>query len=434
MEPIRVIVPAIFLLHAALQPAVHAQQGAAPARDSEALSVFLDCQNFFCDFDHFRREIGFVNWVRDRKDADLHVLGTSQATGGGGQEYTLTFIGTGPFSGKTDTLKYVSRNTDTQAEIRDGQVRTLKLGLMRYVALTPAAERIRISYTAPSAQLPAGPVDDPWNYWVFRTSIGGSVDGEKTRRSFSLNGSFSASRITEELKITLRSSARYSRQEFELDSVNTFVSTQRDVSADGLLAVSMGNHWSSGILARVSSTTRLNHDLAVEGGPAVEFNIFPYSESTRKQLTIMYSAGFSRFNYEEETIFDKTEETLPRHRLEVAAEARQPWGSVNLSVEGSQFLHDLARHQISLFGAAQVRLFRGLSFNVFGSVARIKDQLYLPKAGVSPEEILVRRRQLGTDYRYFANLGFSYTFGSRFNNVVNPRMGSAGEGGIFFFF
>lgn len=168
-------------------------------------------------------------------------------------------------------------------------------------------------------------------------------------------------------------------------------------------------------------------------GPAVEFNIFPYGESTRRQLTIMYSAGFSHFRYEEETIFDKTEETLPRHRLQISAEARQPWGSLNASLEGSQFLHDLARHQVSLFGGAQVRLFRGLSLNLFGSVARIKDQLYLSKAGVSPEEILVRRRQLGTDYRYFADLGFSYTFGSRFNNVVNPRMNIGGGEVIIFF-
>ncbi|GIW53140.1 MAG: hypothetical protein KatS3mg081_2495 [Gemmatimonadales bacterium] len=433
MRLIRGAACATAVLCAVFGAPLNAQQPAPPSAESEALRVFLDCQNFFCDFDHFRREIPFVNWVRDRRDAQVHILGTSQRTGGGGREFTLTFIGAGSFSGKADTLKYVSRNTDTEAEIRDGQVRALKLGLMRYVALTPAAERIRISYTAPSAQAPAGPVEDPWDYWVFRTSVGGSVNGESRQRGLSVNGSLSASRITEQLKITLRLSGRYSRSEFELDSANTFVSTQRDINTDGLLAVSMGNHWSSGVLASVRSLTRLNQDLAVEMGPAVEFNIFPYGESTRRQLTIMYSAGFSHFRYEEETIFDKTEETLPRHRLQISAEARQPWGSLNASLEGSQFLHDLARHQVSLFGGAQVRLFRGLSLNLFGSVARIKDQLYLSKAGVSPEEILVRRRQLGTDYRYFADLGFSYTFGSRFNNVVNPRMNIGGGEVIIFF-
>lgn len=432
MHRTRRILSAIFLTPGILQPGLYAQEPAVPPPEPEALRVFLDCQNFPCDFDHFRREIPFVNWVRDRRDAQVHILGTSQRTGGGGLEFTLTFIGSGTFAGKTDTLKYVSRNTDTEAEVRDGQVQALKLGLMRYVALTPAAGRIKISYTPASTQAPAGPVADPWNYWVFRISIGGSINGESRQRGFSVNGSFSASRVTEELKITLRSSARYSRSEFELDTATTFITTQREINTDGLLAISMGNHWSSGIVGSVRSLTRLNQKLALELGPAVEFNIFPYSESTRKQLSIMYSAAVSHFRYEEETIFDKTEETLPRHRLEISAEARQPWGSLNASLEGSQFLHDPARHQISLFGGTQIRLFRGLSLNLFGSVARIKDQLYLSKAGVSPEEILVRRRQLGTDYRYFANLGFSYTFGSRFSNVVNPRMGG-GQEFVFFF-
>ena len=33
----------------------------------QALRVFLDCNR--CDRDYLRREITFVNWVRDRRDA-----------------------------------------------------------------------------------------------------------------------------------------------------------------------------------------------------------------------------------------------------------------------------------------------------------------------------------------------------------------------------
>ncbi|MBI2401256.1 MAG: hypothetical protein HYW06_12530 [Gemmatimonadetes bacterium] len=398
----------------------------------ETLDVFLDCQGLFCDFDHFRREIAFVNWARDRRDAHVHVLATSQLTGGGGREFTFAFIGLREFAGRLDTLRYVSRNTDTQNEIRDGQVLTLKLGLMRYVAQTHARERLTISYQAPSAAAPVGPVDDPWDYWVFRTSVGGSVDGESRQQAASVNGSFSASRITEALKITLRTSGRYSRSEYELDSVTTYVNTQRNLNADGLVVLSLGQHWSAGIRTSARSSTRLNQDFALEGGPALEYDLFPYRESTRRQLTFSYAAGAAGFDYEQETIFDKTSEVLPRHRLEVSLEVRQPWGSVNTSLEATQYLHDLARHQVNLFAGMQLRLFRGLQLNLFGSLGRIKDQLYLSKAGVSEEEILVQRRQLGTDYRYDANVSFSYTFGSRFNNVVNPRMG--GGGGFFFFF
>jgi len=37
----------------------------------------------------------------------------------------------------------------------------------------------------------------------------------------------------------------------------------------------------------------------------------------------------------------------------------------------------------------------------------------------------VRQRQLRTSYRYYLAVGISYTFGSIYNNVVNPRFSGA---------
>ena len=51
--------------------------------------VFLDFNARNCDFDHFRREIPWVNWVRDRKDGDIHLLITQQRTGG---EFNIRLI------------------------------------------------------------------------------------------------------------------------------------------------------------------------------------------------------------------------------------------------------------------------------------------------------------------------------------------------------
>jgi hypothetical protein len=53
----------------------------------------------------------------------------------------------------------------------------------------------------------------------------------------------------------------------------------------------------------------------------------------------------------------------------------------------------------------------------------VRDQLSLAKAVASDAEILLRLRQLATSYTYGGSLSLSYTFGSLFNNVVNPRMG-----------
>lgn len=46
----------------------------------------------------------------------------------------------------------------------------------------------------------------------------------------------------------------------------------------------------------------------------------------------------------------------------------------------------------------------------------------------STEEILVRQRELATGYQYEVGFGVSYSFGSIFNNVVNPRFRNVGGG------
>ena len=80
-----------------------------------------------------------------------------------------------------------------------------------------------------------------------------------------------------------------------------------------------------------------------------------------------------------------------------------------------------------LFGSVNINIIRGFQFNVGGNYSIVRDQLALPAGGATPEEILVRQRQLATNYSYFMFVGLSYTFGSIYNNVVNPRFGSGGR-------
>lgn len=387
----------------------------------EALNVFLDCQTFYCDFDHLRREITFVNWVRDRQDAHVHILGTGQRTGGGGQEFTFTFIGLKAFEGRTDTLRYVSRNTDTPTEVRDGHVRTIKLGLMRYVAQTQARERLKITYDAVTAGAPVGPVHDPWDLWVFNVNLYSFLQGEQLQHFSYFNGSVSANRTAQNVKLNFRLSANYNRSSQEL-STGTYVYTTKNYSASQFAVWSLSPRWSFGLRSSQNTSTFYNQDLATHSGPAIEFDLYPYDESTRRQVTIRYSPEVASFNYQDTTIFDKTAETLPAQRLDISLRIQQPWGATNLSASGLQYLHDLATHRLTLQGYAELRIVRGLSVNVSGAVARIKDQLYLPKAGLTDEEILVRRRQLGTNFQYWTNIGLQFRFGSKFANVVNSRM------------
>lgn len=414
----------VLLLAYLLPISVAAAQDPPPLRSETngVLRVFLDCQRTRCDFDHFRREAGFVDYVRDRRDADLHVLVTSQQTGSGGREVTFHFIGLQELAGREDTLLYSSSPNDSQFEQRDGQTQTLKIGLLRYVNNTPVAGQISITYERPTRELTESiPAEDPWNLWVFEIGLGGSLSGEETDREWALDGDVEASRITEDWKFEADFGGGYSKRVVTLsEGDETYI--RKNFGGEALLIKSLATHWSAGIRTGVSGSTYSNQQLGVSGGPALEYSFFPYTESTRRAIILIYDVQIRAFDWEEETVLGETEEVRLQQTLELAAEVVQPWGSLNGSLRGANYLHDFSLHRFDLSGRLRFRIVRGLDFNVFGNVSRIKDQIHLPAEGVSDEERLIQLRESGTDFRYWGRIGISYRFGSVFNNVVNPRM------------
>src|SRR5262249_39803593 len=155
-----------------------------------------------------------------------------------------------------------------------------------------------------------------------------------------------------------------------------------------------------------------NTSLKVRGGPALEYDIYRYDESTRRLVTFNYFLGIDATTYVDTTIFLRTSETHPLHLLQVSVSATQPWGNVSGSGTASQYLHDLSKQNVSFFGGTNLRLVRGLQLNFFGNYSIVRDQLFLPKSGATQQQILVQQQQLATNYSYFVSVGLSYTFGS----------------------
>jgi hypothetical protein len=419
--PIARRVSALLLAVSALAAPLAAQQTAAPA--SEATRVFLDC-NTFCDFDHLRREITYVNWVRDRADADVHLILTSQNTGGG-REYVLRFIGLRGLAGTDDELRFTTQQSETDDEIRRRQTQRIAMGLARYVARGAFADRFQLIYSAPPGA--AGTVQqprDPWNLWVFELGMNGYFAGESQTKEHQLNGSVEASRVSEHWKFRAELEGSRSHSSFQLED-ELFESTTSSYEMSGLLVRSLGTHWSLGLEVTGRRSTRENYDLLLKVEPGIEYNVFPYSESSRRQFVFIYSLGLNYENYRDSTIYDKLVEKRPVNRLTIAGAATQPWGRMEARLVASTYLDDFARNRISLFAFGEVRIVRGLSFNLYTSYARIRDQLSLPKADISDEEILLRLKQLQTSYRWDISAGLSYTFGSKFANTVNPRFGNS---------
>lgn len=407
---------------------------AAPARGQsgeadrrEGPRVFLDC-TATCDQEFLRTAITIVGFVRDRQDADVHVLVTSQPTGGGGIEYSVQFIGLRRFATAEQTLKYVAGQTATADERRRGLAEVLKRGLVRYIAETPLADRLTITFRPAVLSAAGGPaVDDPWNLWVFRTTFLGTFNGESSNTGRSIRLDASASRTSEQWKVSVASAVSHRSDVFDLGEQETFRSISKSFAVDGLVVKSLTGHWSVGAVANASSSTFLNYDLRMRVAGGAEYNLFPYDASTERLLTVQYTAGVSSFDYREETIYGVTSERLPDHRLGVLFTMLQPWGTAGAEAAFSQFLTKTEHYHLNASGQANVRITKGLSLNGFITVSRPRDQLYLPRGGSTDQEILVRERQLATSYRYSMVFGLTYAFGSIFNNVVNPRFGRAGD-------
>ena len=141
-----------------------------------------------------------------------------------------------------------------------------------------------------------------------------------------------------------------------------------------------------------------------------------------------YSAGYNAFRYIEPTILDRMEENRTNHAVQSSFVANEPWGESEVTVEFSQFLDQPDQRRLVMYGELDIRLFRGFFLSLDADSSLIRDQIYLPRRDATDAEILVRRRQLATNYEWQLRIGFTYSFGSIFNNVVNSRFGGSSGG------
>jgi hypothetical protein len=400
-----------------------ATQAPAPAPGPPSrLRVFLDCE-YECDEEYLRQNIEFIEYVRDRATSDVHVLVTTQGTGGGGTAWALEFLGQDFFMGRDQKLNFNTPQTATSDDRRKEFARVFRIGLVRYAAETEVAPDLDVAFrrTDSSSRPASKPTRDPWNYWVFRVGFNGNISGEQTSNNHSYRMNLSGSRTTEEWKINVNVNSNTNSSTFKVSDELTIKSNTNGWNVNTLVVKSLGPKWSYGARSNIAHSSFSNTDRSVGGFPAIEYDFFPYSESTRRSLTVQYAVGVTTFRYRDLTIFDKLKDTVPSHQLSTSLGLRMPWGSVGTSATFSQHLNNRDRYRISLNGNTDIRLFKGLSFNIYGNYDKIRDQIGLRKGDVSTEELLLRIQQQATGYSYYMSGGISYSFGSIFNSTVNPR-------------
>ncbi len=94
---------------------------------NDLLTVFLD---FSYHQQYIRETMTFVNYVRDRELAQIHIMMTRHISGSAGHNYVISFIGRSRFEGMNNEITYWAPGTDTADETRRGLVNMLRMGLV----------------------------------------------------------------------------------------------------------------------------------------------------------------------------------------------------------------------------------------------------------------------------------------------------------------
>jgi len=302
------------------------------------------------------------------------------------------------------------------------------VGLVPFLMQTPLRSSLAVEVRGQSAdQHPTqATTEDPWNSWTISMYADGDADFESTQRSFDTRYGIYISRVTDDWKLQLRPFFNYNYDRFDQED-GIIESTARRDGVTSYAVKSISPHWSVGGFADVLTSTYANVEWRYRAMAAVEWSFFPYREAQRRQLTLTYRIGASDITYRDSTIYNKIEELLPQHLLNTDFQLVQPWGDVFLGFNASQYLHEPSRYSLQVFASLDIRVTQGLSVEIGGSFERINDQINLTKGGADLEEVLLRRRQLETNYEAGFRFGFRYRFGSTLNNVVNTRLNGVGN-------
>lgn len=424
----RVLVGRMVVSLAALLPAsvVGAQQPAPVSGGTlvPPLRVYLDCRTWGCDRDLFITEVKFATLTRDRADADVHVLVTAMNTGSGGRQLTMQFIGLRDVEAHSDTTETALPPNVADDITRREIIRVVKLGLVQFAMHMPIGRALRVDDSrVPATQREAElRLADPWNFWVVSVGASGGANAESHSSRGNAGASLSARRVTDLWKINVAASGNYRQSTYELADSTRTTYILRDYGARGRIVRNAGAHWSTGVIGNVGHTDYANQDTYARVGATVEYSIFPWSEASSRQLVAAWQVAVQHFDYIQQTIYLKEHETLPHQQAIIAGSMRQPWGNIDLSANWSQYLSDPSKNHMGVSAGASLRVTRGLSVNFGAFASSVHDQLYLPKGDATDEQILTQVRALATSFQRGGSVSVSYTFGSIYNSIVNPRL------------
>ena len=398
----------------------------------EKPTVYINCAtvNTRCHRDYLFQTITNCAFVWDAEHADVQVLITEKPNSTGGVRVTQEFTGMKSLAGRKDTLWFDATVGQTDEFIRTRMAETIQQGLLFQFRGTSWQHLFKVQQakidTMASSSLPK---KDKWNYWNFTPGVQGYVEGQSNSFFIEVGGTFTAQRITPKHKFIVNSKYETKHSSIDLKDESISMSIRRYAILP-LYARSISEHWSIGVTGQLETNEYANISSSYRVAQLVEYNIFPYRINAQKQLRFVYQLGVQHFIYYDSTIHNSLKETKPYHRVSIITDITRNWGSVRNSLQYNAYLDNMDQDRITFSSLMSIRVAKGLFFFIEGQFDIVHDQISLLKNDLDDNVYILGGQQLPTKSYFWAEFGINFNFGSRFNSIVNPRMGQIDELGF----
>ena len=384
---------------------------------SEKVKVFLSCR---CDDDFIKQNTLVFDYVRDRTLSDIEVFVFEISNAGGGRKYSFEYKGKNAFQNMDNEISTNIPTNMTFVEAREKLLKTYKLGMVYFLQNTSFQNQLEVNFYDDKNK-PEELSLDQWKNWVFEVSGSFNFENEKSIKEEEYNLGLEVDRVTEMWRIRSDFGMRRSVKFFSGDE-ESYNSERKRTFFSGSIVKSLSNHFSTGVFGYYLNDTYRNYRSFVNFSPALEYNFIPYSEVLTREITLAYKIGYNFYEYFEKTIYGFLNQEMFNQSLTLNLRYREKWGSIYSYLVASQFLDQPDQNRLTLNNNINLRIVRGLSLRISGNFQLIRDQINLPQGEASIEDLLLRQRQISTNFQNRISLGLSYTFGSIFNNIVNTRL------------
>lgn len=383
--------------------------------------VFLSCATE-CFENYVKQELSYFDFTNDPHRANITLVVARQPAGHGGEQFTVSMaiteqgVATKTPIPTSFTVGRGAQPDPIRQRLLQAMLRVLHDGLRGTVH-----EHAFIFTLPPRGGEDLSSLADPWDYWTLMPQV--DLSGEGGSGFYYIEGSagLTARRITATTKTRLRGTFSRNWNGFKPEGQTLQHGTVSRWEGRGLFAYSLGERWGLGGVGVVRASEYENLDAHVHAGPLLEFNLFPYAENAFAQVRWAYQAGFWWNRYIESNVAGQLSETRPYHALSLITDANQPWGSVQLALQGNQFLDSYKKFRVSAGAVFTLRLLEGLAIAFEGQGAWVKDQINLRSRVITDRELMLWTAEQATNFTFEGGLTLVYTFGSAHNTVVNPR-------------